>query len=150
MGRHRTMTCNLCCKTIRGDHLKIHMKKHENKPQSIDEAETVKQTYRSSASLGKCTSLNLEELKKNIVSQMNEFDRKIELGRNSKIIINECGFNINGLESDMKEALKTYELYGKNMDMKEIIWRGWQKDLRQYLDKQCDRKIIWVVGKRGN
>ena len=49
-----------------------------------------------------------------------------------------------------KEALKTYELYGKNMDMKEIIWRGCQKDLRQYLDKQCDRKVIWGVGKRGN
>ena len=52
--------------------------------------------------------------------------------------------------SDKKDALKAYELYGKNMDMKEIIWRGWQKDLREYLDKKCDRKIIWVVGERGN
>ena len=23
-------------------------------------------------------------------------------------------------------------------------------DLRQYLDKPCDRKVIWVVGKEGN
>ena len=51
---------------------------------------------------------------------------------------------------DKKEALHTYELYGKNMDTKKIIKRGWQWDLRQYLDKQCDRKVIWVVGKRGN
>ena len=36
------------------------------------------------------------------------------------------------------------------MDMKEIIWRGWQKDLRQYLDKQCDRKVIWIIGVNGN
>merc|ERR1711954_309938 len=36
------------------------------------------------------------------------------------------------------------------MDMKDIEWRGWQKDLRQYLDKPCDRKVIWVVGKEGN
>ena len=36
------------------------------------------------------------------------------------------------------------------MDMKDIKWRGWQMDLRQYLDKPCDRKIIWVVGKEGN
>merc|ERR1711954_502154 len=49
-----------------------------------------------------------------------------------------------------KEALDTYKLYGKNMVMKDIEWRGWQKDLRQYLDKPCDRKIIWVVGKEGN
>ena len=34
--------------------------------------------------------------------------------------------------------------------MKDIEWRGWQRDLRQYLDKSCDRKVIWVVGKEGN
>ena len=34
--------------------------------------------------------------------------------------------------------------------MKDIEWRGWQMDLRQYLDKPCDRKVIWVVGKEGN
>merc|ERR1712081_60000 len=33
--------------------------------------------------------------------------------------------------------------------MKDIEWRGWQKDLRQYLDKPCDRKVIWIVGKEG-
>merc|ERR1712112_377639 len=44
----------------------------------------------------------------------------------------------------------TYELHGKNMDRKDIEWRGWQMDLRQYLDKPCDRKVIWVVGNDGN
>ena len=107
------------------------MKKHEFKLHSIDEIETVIQTHRSGTSSGRCTSLNLEELKKNVVSQTNKFDRKIELVRNLKIIINQCGFNINGLESDMKEALKTYELYDRNKDMKEIIWRGWQKGRNQ-------------------
>ena len=34
--------------------------------------------------------------------------------------------------------------------MEEIDWRGWQKDLRQYLDKPCNREIIWVVGVEGN
>ena len=36
------------------------------------------------------------------------------------------------------------------MDIEEIDWRGWQKDLRQYLDKACNREIIWVVGIEGN
>ena len=107
------------------------MKKHENKPYSIDEAGTVKQTYRSDASLGKCTSLNLVELEKNVESYVDEFNRKIELGRNLKIIINKRGFNTHALPENMKEALKTYELYGRNMDMEEIEWRGWQKDLRE-------------------
>ena len=150
---------------MRGDTLKRHMKRHENKPQSIDVVETVIQTHgsgasyeggtvietcRCGASLGMCTSLNLEELEKNVESQVNEFNRKIELGRNFKIILKKHGFNINALPENMKEALKTYELYGKNMNMEEINWRGWQKDLREYLDKPCNRKVIWVVGEKGN
>ena len=49
-----------------------------------------------------------------------EFERKIELGRNLNKIINEEGFNIHSFPGSMKEALETYELYGKNMDMAEI------------------------------
>jgi len=54
------------------------------------------------------------------------------------------------VDNDVMVALKTYELHEKNMDMKDIEWRGWQIDLRQYLDKPCDRKVIWVVAKDGN
>ena len=59
--------------------------------------------------------------------------------------MNETSLSINN-----KEAFKTYRLHGKNLDMEDIEWRGWQRDLRQYLDKPCDRKVIWVVGKEGN
>ena len=47
----------------------------------------------------------------------------------------------------LKEALKTYKLRGKNMDIVDIEWRGWQRDFRKYLDKPCDRKVIWIVDK---
>ena len=57
------------------------------------------------------------------------------------------GLNFEKLE---RNALCAYEHYGKNMNMEEIIWRGWQKDLRQYLDRPCNRKIIWIVGEEGN
>ena len=29
MGKHKTKTCNVCYKSMRGDNLKKHMKKHE-------------------------------------------------------------------------------------------------------------------------
>ena len=145
-GGNKQVTCTICLKTMRSDHLKRHMKQHVGEIRNVDEAET----HRSGTSLGKCTSLNFEKLKKNVLCQADEFNRKIELGRQLKIIINEEDLNIHALDSDMKEALKTYELYGKNMDMEEINWRGWQMDLRQYLDKPCNRKIIWVVGTDGN
>ena len=35
--------------------------------------------------------------------------------------------------------------------MEEINWKGWQKDLRLYMNYvPCNREIIWVVGSRGN
>ena len=55
--------------------------------------------------------LNCEKLEKNVEYHVDEFNRKIELGRNLKIIINKRGFNIHALPHDMKEALKTYRLY---------------------------------------
>merc|ERR1711954_26586 len=91
-----------------------------------------------------------EELEKRVSAKMEEFNRKIELGRKLNKIMDKHGYNENGLDNDMMVALKTYELRGKNMDMKDIEWRGWQMDLRQYLDKPCDRKVIWVVGNDGN
>ena len=47
-----------------------------------------------------------------------------------KLVVDESGFTENGLGNGAKEALKTYTLNGENMDMKDIEWRGWQRDLR--------------------
>ena len=49
----------------------------------------------------------------------------------------------------MKEAMKTYELYGKNIDKEEFKWLGWKMELRKYLGKRCNRKNIWVVDIEG-
>ena len=37
----------------------------------------------------------------------------MELGRCGKLLVDEHGYNVNGLDNDMKEALKTYELHGE-------------------------------------
>merc|ERR1712025_414381 len=138
MGKRKTKTCNVCYKSMRGDNLKKHMKKHERGNE--DNVATNEDQI-------SCTD---EELEKSVSAKMKEFNRKIELGRKLNKIMDKHGYNENGLDNDMMVALKTYELHGKNMDMKDIEWRGWQMDLRQYLDKPCDRKVIWIVGKEGN
>ena len=63
---------------------------------------------------------NNEELEKKVSAQMEEFDRKMELGRNLNKIMNESGYNENGLDNDMMVALKTYELHGKNKEEEDI------------------------------
>ena len=161
MGRNLEKTCDVCCKTMRNDNLKRHMKCHEKKPYSIYQAEThksgtcgemknVDEAGWSGTSSAKCTNLNFEKLEKNLESHVDEFDRKIDLGRNFKMIINKYGYNIHALSENMKDALNTYELYGEHMDLKEIIWRGWQNDLREYLSMPFYRKIVWVVGEKGD
>ena len=45
--------------------------------------------------------------------QLEEFNRKMELGRCAKLLVDEHGYNVNGLDNDMKEALKSYELHGE-------------------------------------
>ena len=128
---------------MRSNNLERHIKRHEEKPRNEENVVTNRQKISITCGSDK-------ELENRVIAQMEEFERKIELGRKLKIIVNRHNFNVNGLEKDMKEALDTYELHGKNMDIKDIEWRGWQRDLRQYLNKPCDRRVIWIVGKRGN
>ena len=52
-------------------------------------------------------------VKKRVFVELEEFDRKMELGRYVKLVVDTNGLNENGLDNDMKEALKTYKLYGK-------------------------------------
>merc|ERR1711954_192235 len=65
-------------------------------------------------------------VQKRVTAQMEEFDRKMELGRYVKLVVDKNGYNVNGLDNDMKEALKTYKLCGKNMNIiikkKCVVW----------------------------
>ena len=154
---------------MRSDNLKKHMKKHERGnddniiTKGLDDVgtddnivtkelddEKTQNNVKTEMVQKSCTSENFMGLEKEVLADWKEFNRKIELGREVNKIVNKHGVNDASLSINNKEALKTYKLYGKNMDMKDIEWRGWQKDLRQYLDKECDRKIIWIVGKEGN
>ena len=166
MGRHKAKTCNVCFKSMRGDNLKKHMKKHqgENEDNIVtkglhdvgtdDNIVTKGLHYEKTENNVTTNGENIRyadekfiAVKKRVFAELEEFDRKMELGRYVKLVVDKHGYNENGLGNDTKEALKTYKLYGKNRDMKDIEWRGWQMDLRQYFNKPCDRKVIRVVGK---
>ena len=56
----------------------------------------------------RCTDEKFIAVKKRVFAELEEFDRKMELGRNLNIIMNESGFNENGLRNDMKDSLNTY------------------------------------------
>ena len=57
-----------------------------------------------------------EKLEKRVYAEMEEFNRKIELGRCVKLVVDTNGYNANGLENELKEALTTYELHGESKE----------------------------------
>ena len=59
-------------------------------------------------------------VQKRVFAELEEFDRKMELGRYVKLVVDKHGVNENGLGNDTKEALKTYELHGKNKEEEDI------------------------------
>ena len=145
MGKNATKTCDICFKTMRGGHFKRHMMKHMNRrkeekeEQKDNEVQTevmrVEQKY--------------EMIAKSMEMAIAESKRKIELGRIMTDIAERRDMNTSLLPKDMQEAIEAYEKFGKNIEKRDIQWKGWQQKLRGYLNEKCDRKIFWVVGREG-
>ena len=108
---NKLFTCRICLKTMRGDNLKRHMKRHENKPYSIDVV-TEKIEYHS--------TVDVVALENEIVWSANEYRRKLELGREIKQIVLKLHAPIACLDKEKMEALELFEEYG---DVKYAEWR---------------------------
>ena len=163
MVRNLTKTCEICLKSMRGDHLTRHMKKHEKESIDVVDENTAKceicmKTMRKDhlkRHMKKHEKKNTRDkkgfLNEKLTLELQDFNRKREMGRKIKEIIeNKANFNENALSKEMKEALDIFNLYGKSCQMVKTNWRGWQHGLRTYLNKPTEREIIWVIGTKGN
>ena len=103
MGRHKTKTCDVCFKSMRGDILKRHMKKHDGKTEDniLTKGSHDGKTEDNVGTNEEQISCTDEELEKRGSPKMKEFNRKIELGRKLNKIMNESGYNENGLDNDI-------------------------------------------------
>ena len=99
MGRNLPKTCDICFKTMRGDHLKKHMLTHEN---------------------GRMEEGEKEALRVNMREKIAETKRKIKLGRMMTDIVEEDDMNPSLLPKDMQEAIDLYEKFGQNMEKRDI------------------------------
>ena len=128
MGTNKTKTCNVCFKAVSSSNLKRHMMRMDH---LMGNNEGAGRKVANNGSQIRYTDEQYIALKKKVSAKMEAFDRKMELGRNLDKIMNEGGYNENGLDNDMMEALKTYELHGKNKE--EYIYectncRNWKVD----------------------
>ena len=126
MVRNLTKTCEICLKSMRGDHLTRHMKKHERESIDVVDENTAKceicmKTMRKDhlkRHMKKHEKKNTRDkkgfLNEKLTLELQDFNRKREMGRKIKEIIeNKANFNENALSKEMKEALDIFNLYGK-------------------------------------
>ena len=86
------------------------MKQHENKTPQKEVTEKIE--YKS--------KLDVVALKNSIISEINEYERKLELGREVKRIVLELNASTAGLSKGFAEALELFENSGKVKDVKRL------------------------------
>ena len=79
-----------------------------------------------------------------------EVKRVLVLGAIIKDYMNKNNIMWADLSRDELEALGACKSHDEKQNLSGIKWRGWQMDLRKYLDEKCDTKVIWVIGENGN
>ena len=167
MGRNKKVVCEECMRVMRQDHLKNHMKKHENVnyEESSKMYENVKyeepscptslnidqeSNFNSITSFEtKKTVLNEEAIIKTLKMDDAEYKNTLELGRMIVEKAKSLGIAEESLRSEYKKAKELYLKHEKNVDIENVILRSWQDSLLQYL-KPSNREIIWVIGRKGN
>ena len=118
MTRNRKVSCNVCYKEMRSDHLIRHMKQHPSALQTTEEIckvimleqvdkvvdmQSAPQTKRKFED-----NDSDEDLEKDMVKDNNEYMCKIKLGRNVYKILGRTDIEQGSLALDRKEALDIY------------------------------------------
>ena len=167
MGRNKKVVCEECMRVMRQDHLKNHMRKHENvnyeesskmyenvkyeEPSSPTSINIVQESNFNSITFSetKKTFLNEEAIIKTLKMDDAEYENTLELGRMIVEKAKSLGIAEESLRSEYKKAKELYLKHEKNVDIENVILRSWQDSLLQYL-KPSNREIIWVIGRKGN
>ena len=90
-------------------------------------------------------SINVEALRKSIDKDEQEYKRKIELGSEVYLYIEEAKILQESLSKERLEALDLYIKQKQRLDQDNTKLRPWQDDLLKYM-KPTDREVIWVRG----
>ena len=167
MGRNKKVVCEECMRVMRQDHLKNHMKKHENvkneEPSKMHENVKYEEPSCPTSlnidqesnlnsitfSETKKTFLNEEAIIKTLKMDDAEYENTLELGRMIVEKAKSLGIAEESLRSEYKKAKELYLKHERNVDIENVILRSWQDSLLQYL-KPSNREIIWVIGRKGN
>jgi len=123
-GKHITVSCQICFKQMRSDHLNRHTEKQhsESKVDLDDELEEVQAKYNKKVELG-------HHIYKSIIS------KKISQA---------------SLTGKYEEALDLYKKHRPAIDFENFELRPWQQQALELLGSPSERDVIWIRGQAGN
>ena len=160
MGRNKRISCWKCFKVMRSDHLKTHMKQHEDgkfenesscalslrtSKTSLDNESII--SYVSAST--EVSSTKEEELRRILQRDDEEYKYKLAQGKILYQSMYDMDIAEESLRPEFKEMLDLYRKQREYMNINQVILRPWQQSLLEYM-KPSDREIIWVIGKKGN
>ena len=155
MARNKKVGCVKCCRLMRRDNLKRHMKQHEDGKFETDSfhgsafsaSTTSLESSFSSVSTHKPISINEEAVLKTIDMYAEVYERKLQLGEIVYKHAKDRGIPEESLPREYKEAKDLYVKNKQNIDIDNVILRPWQEGLLKYI-KPSDREVIWVIGRK--
>ena len=141
MGKHKQVVCKKCCRVMRSDVLKRHMKMHEKlREDSLDsiyssrtslhiddESEFSSSETDWEAPVQREDSLQREAIIKTLKLDDAEYKNKLKLGKIIYEEIEEHEISEESLRRDYKEAKELYIKHKKNIDLENVILRPWQE-----------------------
>ena len=160
MGRHKRISCLKCFKVMRSDHLKTHMKQHEDgkfenesscalslrtSKTSLDNESIISSVSAST----EVSSTKEEELRRILQRDDEEYKYKLAQGKILYQSMYDMDIAEESLRPEFKEMLDLYRKQREYMNINQVILRPWQQSLLEHM-KPSDREIIWVIGKKGN
>ena len=160
MGRNKRISCLKCFKVMRSDHLKTHMKQHEDgkfenesscalslrtSKTSLDNESIISSVSASS----EVSSTKEEQLRRILRRDDEEYKYKLAQGKILYQSMYDMDIAEESLRPEFKEMLDLYRKQREYMNINQVILRPWQQSLLEYM-KPSDREIIWVIGKKGN
>ena len=160
MGRNKRISCWKCFKVMRSDHLKTHMKQHEdgkfeNESSCALSLRTSKTSLDNESIISyvsasyEVSSTKEEELRRILQRDDEEYKYKLAQGKILYQSMYDMDIAEESLRPEFKEMLELYRKQREYMNINQVILRPWQQSLLEYM-KPSDREIIWVIGKKGN
>ena len=121
MTGNKKVMCKVCYREMRSDHLTRHMKQHSKKNES-NPVTNISVTNHYNTTQGVCTKrkdeeneikdekseINKEELRKHLIKLENEYQEKLEVGKEIYKMLGEGVVSYQALTRDTKEEVDLY------------------------------------------